>query len=263
MSTTTELSRPPALGWFITEPLRGAVSYAGLPLALPLLNRAPHGDGRGVLVMPGLLADDVSTRPLRRFLRRLDHRVYGWGLGRNIGPTQRVVDGLLPRLESVANRTGAPVSLVGWSLGGILARELARQNPDLVEQVITLASPYAMDDSMRSRADAAYQRRASRHVTSGLPSRDQLRRPLPVPSTSVYSRTDGIVHWQACISPVSPTHENVEVRAGHLGIGVDAAVLWLLADRLAQPAGTWTSFQPPPWLRLLYPDDRSTGGRAA
>ena len=254
MSTAdADLSRPPALGWFVTEPLRGAVSLARLPFARAVLNGSPRGDGRGALVLPGLLADDASTGPLRRFLRRLDHRVYGWGLGRNRGPTREVVDGLPRRLEHVADRTGQPVSLVGWSLGGILARELARQHPDLVQQVITLASPYAMDDSMRTRADAAYRRRAARHVPTDPLTRDRMREPIPVPSTSVYSRSDGIVPWQACISPVSSHHENVEVRAGHLGIGVDAAVLWLLADRLAQPVGEWEPFEPPARMGLLFP----------
>ncbi len=251
--TETDISRPPALRWFVTEPLRGAVSLVGLPLARGLLDRAPRGDGRGVLVLPGLLADDVSTRPLRRFLRRLDHHVYGWGLGRNRGPTREVVDGLAQRLQYVADRTGQPVSLVGWSLGGILARELARQHPDLVNQVITLASPYMGDESMPSRADGAYRRGSKQHVPSDPDAREKLKRPIPVPSTSVYSRSDGIVNWRACIEPVGPAHENIEVRAGHLGIGVDAAVLWLLADRLAQPLGEWTPFEPSARWRLMFP----------
>ena len=255
MSTAeSDVSRPPALRWFVTEPLRGAISLARLLLARTLLNGAPPGDGRGVLVLPGLLADDVSTRLLRGFLRRLDHRVYGWGLGRNRGPTPEVVEGLPRRLEHVAERTGQPVSLIGWSLGGILARELARRHPDLVQQVITLASPYMADETMPSRADAAYRRGSNQHVASNdTTARDRMRQPIPVPSTAVYSRTDGIVHWRACISPADATHENVEVRAGHLGIGVDAAVLWLLADRLAQRPGAWEPFQPPARMRWMFP----------
>jgi pimeloyl-ACP methyl ester carboxylesterase len=181
--------------------------------------------------------------------------VYGWGLGRNTGPTREVVEGLPLRLQHVMDRTGGqPVSLIGWSLGGILARELARQHPDLVQQVITLASPYMADESLPSRADAAYRRRSRQHVASNnSESRERVRQPIPVPSTSVYSRTDGIVHWRACIEPETATHENIEVRAGHLGIGVDAAVLWLLADRLAQPVGDWAPFQPPSRLRLMFP----------
>ena len=249
----SDLSRPPALRWFVTEPLRGAVSLVRLPFARTLLSGAPRGDGRGVLVLPGLLADDVSTGPLRRFLRGLDHRVYGWGLGRNRGPTREVVAGLPRRLQHVTDRTGQPVSLVGWSLGGILARELARQQPDLVQQVITLASPYMGDETMPTRADAAYRRRSKQHAPSDPGARERLKRPIPVPSTSVYSRTDGIVHWRACIEPETATHENIEVRAGHLGIGVDAAVLWLLADRLAQPLGEWAPFEPPTRLRPMFP----------
>ena len=251
----SDVSRPPALRWFVTEPLRGAVSLARLPFARTLLSDAPRGDGRGVLVLPGLLADDVSTGPLRRFLRGLDHRVYGWGLGRNRGPTREVIDGLPRRLQHVIDRTGQPVSLVGWSLGGILAREMARRQPDLVQQVITLASPYMGDESTPTRADAAYRRGSREHVSSTTSdSQKRVREPIPVPSTSVYSRTDGIVHWRACIEPETSTHENIEVRAGHLGIGVDAAVLWLLADRLAQPLGEWAPFQPPARLRSMFPE---------
>ena len=249
----SDVSRPPALRWFVTEPLRGAVSLARLPFARTLLRDAPRGDGRGVLVLPGFLADDVSTGPLRRFLRGLDHRVYGWGFGRNRGPTREVVEGLPRRLQHVIDRTGQPVSLVGWSLGGILARELARRQPDLVQQVITLASPYMGDETMPSRADAAYRRRSKNHTPGDPGGRESLKRPIPVPSTSVYTRTDGIVHWRACIEPETSTHENIEVRAGHLGIGVDAAVLWLLADRLAQPLGEWAPFEPPTRLRPMFP----------
>jgi pimeloyl-ACP methyl ester carboxylesterase len=254
MSTTADdVGRPPAIGWLVSEPVRGAVSWAGSPL-VRLLGRAPRGDGHGVLVLPGFMADDRSTGPLRRYLRGLDHRVYAWGLGRNVGPTREVVEGLPERLKHVADRTGAPVSLVGWSLGGILARELARRQPDLVSQVVTLASPYMGDETTPSWVDAAYRRRSGRHASKNDDvARARTRQPIPVPSTSVFSRNDGIVHWRACIEPESPTHENIEVRAGHLGIGVDAAVMWLLADRLAQPPGTWEPFEPPTRFRWMFP----------
>jgi pimeloyl-ACP methyl ester carboxylesterase len=243
----------PSIGLFLSEPVRGLARFAAMPLAKSLLSSAPRGDGHGVLVLPGLLASDVSTAVLRRFLRRLGYDAAGWDLGRNRGPTDQVVDELPRLLSALAKRTGRPVSLIGWSLGGIYARELARRHPAQVRQVITLGSPFALTDPRQSHADGAYQRRAYLHATGRLPAREQLAEPVAVPSTAVYSRRDGIVSWRACVGPETSLHENVEVRCGHLGFGTDAATLWLIADRLAVPAGQRQKFRPPPALRAHYP----------
>jgi pimeloyl-ACP methyl ester carboxylesterase len=246
--------RPPSAGLYLTEPARGLARLAVLPLAAPWLAAAPRGDGHGVLVLPGLLASDMSTALLRRFLRRLGYHVRGWDLGRNLGPTDVVLDGLPWALAGLAERTGGPVSVVGWSLGGIYARELARQRPGQVREVITLGSPFALTDPRQSRAHGAYRRRSNLHADPGrVPTPDQVAQPISVPSTAVYSRRDGIVSWQACIEPETAVHENVEVRCGHLGFGTDPATLWLIADRLAVPAGQWRRFRPPSPLRPLYP----------
>src|ERR1700722_5328397 len=119
----------PALGLYLTEPARGLVDLVSLPLAAPWLAAAPHGDGHGVLVLPGLLASDGSTALLRQFLRWMGYDVHGWALGRNDGPTQAVLDRLPRALAEHAEHTGGPVSVVGWSLGGIDARALARDQP--------------------------------------------------------------------------------------------------------------------------------------
>jgi pimeloyl-ACP methyl ester carboxylesterase len=237
----------------LTEPARGLAELAALPLAAPFLSLAPRGDGHGVLVLPGLLASDNSTALLRSFLRMLGYQVRGWNLGRNVGPTDDVLDALPARLAALTSQAGGPVSVIGWSLGGIYARELARQRPALVRQVITLGSPFALTDAGRSHADRAYQRRAGLHATGRVPSRAEIGRPIAVPSTAVYSRRDGIVAWQACLEPPTALHGNVEVRCAHLGFGVDPATLWLIADRLAQAAGQQQPFRPPAALRSLYP----------
>jgi pimeloyl-ACP methyl ester carboxylesterase len=251
---TTGPDPAPSAGLLLTEPARGLVGLAALPLAAPWLASAPRGDGHGVLVVPGLLASDMSTTLLRRFLRWLGYDVRGWELGRNVGPTDAVLDGLPLALTSLAQAAGGPVSLVGWSLGGIYAREMARRHPAQVRGVITLGSPFALTDPRQSRADAAYRRRSGLHAAGGrVPTREQIARPIGVPSTAVYSRRDGITAWQACVGPETALHENVEVRCAHLGFGVDPATLWLIADRLAVPAGQWRPFRPPPLLRRLYP----------
>jgi dienelactone hydrolase len=243
----------PSIGLLLSEPVRGLARFASMPLAASWLSSAPHGDDHGVLVVPGLLASDVSTAVLRRFLRRLGYYAAGWDLGRNRGPTDQVVDELPRVLSALAQRTGRPVSLIGWSLGGIYARELARRDPSQVRQVITLGSPFALTDPRQSHADGAYQRRANLHATGRLPTQEQLSKPIGVPSTAVYSRRDGIVSWQACIGPETSLHENVEVRCGHLGFGTDPATLWLIADRLAVPVEQRQRFRPPSAQRLLYP----------
>ena len=238
----------------LTEPLRWLVDLSVLPLAMPWLLTAPRGDGHGVLVLPGLLATDTSTVALRRFLSWQGYDVRGWDMGRNHGPTEAVLAGLPRALLDHAERTGGPVSLVGWSLGGVFARELARQHPNQVRQVITLGSPFALRHSRQSYAHGPYQRLSHLHADGAqLPRREQTAQPIGVPSTSVYSRWDGIVSWQACVEPETDLHQNVEVRCSHLGFGVDLATLWVIADRLASPPGSQRRFRPPPLLRALYP----------
>jgi hypothetical protein len=250
--------RGPSAGLFLTEPVRGLVDLAALLVAAPWLATAPRGDGHGVLVLPGLLASDTSTLALRGYLGWLGYDVRGWDLGRNRGPTEEVLAGLPRALLAHARRTGGPVTLVGWSLGGIYARELARRNARHVRQVITLGSPFAMQDPRRqSRVNGPYQRLRHLHADDArLPTSEQRARPIGVPSTSVYSRLDGVVSWQACREPESQNHQNVEVRCSHLGFGVDPATLWLIADRLAVPPGQHRPFRPPPLLRPAYPDRR-------
>ncbi|HET7017039.1 MAG TPA: alpha/beta fold hydrolase [Streptosporangiaceae bacterium] len=244
----------PAAVYWMTEPARGLVDLASLPVAARWLATAPRGDGHGVLVFPGFLSSDVSTRTLRRFLSRLGYQVRGWNLGRNLGPTDRVVDELPRAISALAEVTGKPVSLVGWSLGGIYARELARRNPAPIRQVITLGSPFAIINPKQSRVDSFYRRRAHLHADAvRLPSPEEIARPIEVPSTAVYSRRDGIVAWQTCTEPASELHDNVEVRCSHLGFGVDPATLWIVADRLALPPGPQPRFEVPARQRFLYP----------
>jgi hypothetical protein len=242
----------PSLGLLLTEPARSVADLARLPLASSWLRFAPRGDGHGVLVLPGLLASDASTVVLRRFLRLLGYQVRGWDLGRNLGPTADVLDGLPAQVAALVGLTAGPVSVIGWSLGGIYARELARQQPAQVRRVITLGSPFALTDGRQSYADRAYQRRSALHANGRVPTREELSQPIGVPSTSVYSRRDGIVAWRACIEPETGLHQNVEVRCAHLGFGVDPATLWLIADRLALPAADRKKFRPPVPLQSLY-----------
>lgn len=232
-----------------------ALNMASLAPAWALLERAPRGDGHPVLVLPGLGATDVSTRILRRYLRRLDYHVHASGLGRNLGPTATTVAGLRARVAELAKRHGRPMSLVGWSLGGIYARESARAAPSVVRQVITLGTPFRLRDRNASNAGVLFDgfRRGQRPAgpVDPRPPEEQ-RRPLPVPATSVFTRHDGIVPWRACLEIPSATSESIEVLGSHIGLGHNPAALWVVADRLALPEGQWKPFEPRGRARFLF-----------
>jgi hypothetical protein len=231
---------------------RAPVELVSMAAALPVLGRAPRGDGHPVLVMPGWLAGDGSTRALRWFLRGRGYHAHAWRLGLNRGPTPEVVAGLQERLHRLHWRHGRKVSLVGWSLGGIYARELARRFPELVRQVITLASPFRdIDATAVHRLHRSGLIRAPRTPDPENEIRTRLRTPLTVPTTALYTKTDGICAWQSCIEQPGPTRENVAIRASHCGIGHHPAALMVIADRLAQPEGTWRPYQAPITDRLL------------
>jgi pimeloyl-ACP methyl ester carboxylesterase len=230
-----------------TEPVRALASAGALAAGLPLLRLAPRGTPHPVLVLPGLMASDLSTGTLRRWLRSLGYPVVGWDLGRNRGPTPEVVEGLPALVDRLARQHGSAVSIVGQSLGGIFARRLAMRSPRQVRQVITLGSPFrpaerGADDTAAARL---YRSFAPLHAANRISSARGGDRSLPVPSTSIYSRWDGVVDWRACLQPVTATSENVAVHAGHLGMGHDPAALWVVADRLAQPEGAWRPFRRP------------------
>jgi pimeloyl-ACP methyl ester carboxylesterase len=240
-----------------TEPARALASAGALAAGLPLLRLAPRGSPHPVLVLPGLMASDRSTGTLRRWLRRLGYPVVGWDLGRNRGPTPEVVDGLPALVERLAQQHGTAVSIVGQSLGGIFARRLAMRSPRLVRQVITLGSPFKLVERGPDYSAAArlYRSFAPMHAANRIHSARGVDRSLPVPSTSVYSRWDGVVDWRACLQPVTATSENVAVHAAHLGMGHDPAVLWVVADRLTQTKEGWQPFRRPTRFGLgaLFP----------
>ena len=242
---------PPGLFKLLLE-ARAPFEYAASMMAAPWLLSAPRGDGHAVLVYPGLLASDFSTRPLRRLLRTLGHDARGWDQGRNTGARSGTLERARQLLQEVRAATGRTVSLVGWSLGGLYARELAKMAPEAVRVVVTLGSPFT-GPREANNARRTYEwlqrgreRSAHRH--------EDLRTPPPVPTTSIFSRADGIVAWQCSVETPGPMAENIEVHASHAGLGVNPLALYALADRLAQPEGAWRPFDRSGARRLLYPD---------
>ncbi|MGY1662840.1 esterase/lipase family protein [Geodermatophilus sp. SYSU D00705] len=250
------IRRPPVRA-LLTEPPRAGLDLAALLATWPVLAAARRGDGHPVLVLPGLMTGDPATVLLRGFLRALGHDVSGWSLGTNRGPTGRVVQDLRARLDRLHRDSGQRVSLVGWSLGGLYAQELARARPGSVRRLVTLGSPVLRQPP--------WVRTASQLVDRGSwlsPGAAAFARPwaeagsLRVPATSVLTRADGVVDWSACRYPPGRHRENVEVRGSHLGLAHNPAVLWLLADRLGAPDGVWRAFRPPLALRPFFPRRR-------
>jgi pimeloyl-ACP methyl ester carboxylesterase len=253
---------PPPARLLQVELRRASTELAAFMALSPLLQAAPRGEPHPVLVLPGFMAGDESTIALRGYLRTLGYPVQGWRLGRNVGPSREILTGLDRCLTELADRHGRRVSVVGWSLGGIFGRELAHRHPGSVRQVITLGSPFRLADPSQSRASQLFDRYSHLHVDpSEFPRGERARRPLPVPTTAIYSRSDGVVAWQTCLD--SPGHrENVEVRSSHCGMGHHPAAVYVVADRLAQRDGRWAPFRPPVFLRRFYPGPASVA-RAA
>lgn len=222
----------------VLQLLEGRVGIEALTLALrlpELTRKAPRGDGGHVLVLPGFMAGDASTTALRAFIGAIGYRAHGWGQGQNRGRMLTYLPVLTALIEGYVHNQGRPMALVGWSRGGILAREIAREQPHLLTQVITLGSP------VKGGVGATSLRRIVERQT-GLSTADLQRlqrerdaRPITVPITAIYSKTDGVVAWQACIDNVSTSVEHVEIAGSHVGLGFNADAFRIVAERLAKP----------------------------
>ena len=259
----TDPSAPPSRHLLMLE-VRAVAELSAFFSMAPMLRTMPRGDGHPVLVLPGLSASDNSTRPLRAFLEDRGYASHGWKLGNNFGPRPGVEARMQERLAELHARHGRKVSLVGWSLGGVFAREMARRAPEQVRSVITLGSPFA-GQPRASNAWRLYESASGRKVEDW-PQRERMKTPPPVPATAIFSRSDGIVAWQGCLERESPTTENIEVEGSHCGLGHNPVVLYAIADRLAQAEGRWRKFERTRLRKLIYPDpyrDRDRDGRAA
>jgi pimeloyl-ACP methyl ester carboxylesterase len=242
---------PPSVALLASEPPRAALELAALLATGPLLQVRRRGDGHPVLVLPGLLGGDISTLVLRAYLSSMGYTVSGWSLGTNIGPTQAVVDGLRRRLADLHQASGRPVSVIGWSLGGLYAHELARKAPSQIRQVITLGSPVRLARPGQETTSRLFDRYSHLQVAPSLVPRPWTEAgSLRVPATALYTRGDGIVAWQSCLLPPGPQRENIEVSGSHLGLAHNPQVLHVLADRLAQPEGKWKPYRPGRLSRL-------------
>jgi pimeloyl-ACP methyl ester carboxylesterase len=254
-ASTAAVSRP-SLFLALTELPRAIMEFSSLPLAMPMLTSAPHGDGHPVMVLPGFVTTDRSTVVLRNFLTWLGYDAQPWELGRNLGPKAIGVQGerLVARLDEIYEETGEKVSLVGWSLGGVMARQLARRRPEKVRQIVTLGSPF-VGNPKATNARAAYEALTGQKLSDPelILQLEESQLPPPVPSTAIYTKEDGIVAWQNCVEPADGQTDNIQVFGSHCGLGVNPIVLYALADRLAQADGAWKPFNRNGLKAFMYP----------
>ena len=254
---------------FLLAALETRVFYelGSLPMTLPFLQAAPKGDGHPVMVLPGFLTSDLSTLPLRMFLSSRNYASYGWGMGRNYGAGIDMEKGVpsdahtLKRLELLAEKHDRKVTLIGWSLGGVYARELARQRPDLVRQVITMGSPFNGRNPEATNVQGLFEHFSGHEISEITPELiEYISQPPPVPATAIFTRTDGVASWECCIEKDSDHTENIGVLSSHLGLGFNSLVLWIIADRMAQAEGEWKPFDRRGLKSILYTDANHSHG---
>lgn len=244
----------------LTEAQRAAVEWGGMHVAWSYVReRLPKGDGHPVLFFPGFLTTDGYTSALRERVAEAGFKTYSWDAGFNLGLDAETAQHVAQRLHEIyAENGGRKVSLVGYSLGGLYARELAREFPDMVRSVVTLGTPFGrMDDP--SQASPLPIEKIVRFFTKNSMHDDHAAigarclTPPPVPTTSVYSRNDGVAEWEASLNPKTKLAENVEVYGSHLGMTVNPLTIAVVIDRLSQKEGVWKKFTPPSDLAFGYP----------
>ncbi|MEM6535376.1 MAG: alpha/beta fold hydrolase [Pseudomonadota bacterium] len=253
MTSQSDTAQPPALIWTLTEG-RAMFEYGMFSLLRTRMKALPKGDGHPVLTLPGFMASDRSTKPMRNLLDDLGYETFGWGLGQNVRLSHRRELEMLDLVDRIYDQTGRKLSMVGWSLGGVFARELAKMRPDKVRMVISMGSPIANNRRFSSARNLYESINGESEKTIPNERFEQLHRAPPMPTTSIMTKTDGIVAWKGSIQyPCAhPQTENIIVPASHIGLGVNPVVMVALADRLAQPEGEWTPFDRSGWREFVF-----------
>jgi pimeloyl-ACP methyl ester carboxylesterase len=229
------VDQAPSLLWFFLE-LRVFIEL--IQVWFIAFVKLPKGDGRSVIVYPGLIARDWMTWPLRYALRNAGYDVHGWGLGMNCGPREGVLEACEAKIAQLAQSSGRPVTLIGWSLGGLMARELAKRNPLTVRDVITMGSPFS-GSPRANYAWGIYQRMSGETIASAYAKFD-LYTPPACPVFSIYTESDGIVHWRGCVQP-EPTHVgHYRVYGCHIGLPASFNVIRAVGARMAQSLDSLT-----------------------
>ncbi len=229
--TRKVIEPPKARPW--AEAARLARGFTTLPGAFVRTDHVPPGRGQTVLVVPGFATGDTSTWFIRRFLRRIGYRTFGWGLGINRGDVASLTPRVADVIRKLSRTADGPIKVVGWSLGGVLAREASRHVPGLVDHIVTLGTPVVGGPKYTLVANRYRQRGMDLdEIEQRVAQRNRER--LPVDVTAVYSRKDGVVAWKACLDD-NPSNNirYIEVDTGHAELGFSGPVLRAVARSLS------------------------------
>jgi len=235
--------KKPSLFWLLTEGGRALFEWSALLPYQLIKKRSQEGDGHPVIVFPGFMASDNSTKPLRAFLDSIGYNSYGWDVGRNYGNPDTIEE-LTEMVEYLYRSHLKKVSIIGWSLGGIYARQVAKELPHITRQVITLGSPFSGIDKPNNAVWMYNLITGGKGISQIDPNYlKEIPLSAPVPTTAIYSREDGVVPWQACMEIESHIHQNVRVRGSHFGLGVNPVVLQIIANRLQYTEQNWMKWE--------------------
>jgi len=239
---------------------RAGLEMSLFPWTLPCLLSARKGDGSPVMMIPGFMGDESSFNIMKRYLNHLGYRAFTWGQGRNLGFRRGRLYRTITRIEELQQQFDQPVNLIGQSLGGIFAREIAKRRPDLIQQVITLGSPFGDPNGTTSTATKLYKTINPDVPESHLSEEeitmiDKFVEAPPVPQTAIYSRSDGHTHWTGCVQlkAKDAPAENIEVYGSHIGMSWNGLILYVIADRLALQKGHWKPFNRSGWRSMYFP----------
>ena len=252
MTNQTPKIKRPSLFWLATE-IGRALTEATVSVPFRSMYAQNNlGDGHPVLVLPGFMASDKSTNALRSFINQIGYNSLPWDLGRNYANIDHL-NILVDKVEKIYEEYGEKVSLVGWSLGGVFARQIAKNNPDIVRQIITLGSPFRGVQKPNNVAWIYNQLVKRKKIEEAAPELiEEFPKPAPVPTTAIYTKEDGVVPWQMCLEEETSIHQNIQVRGSHLGLGVNPAVLKIIANRLPLTAEIWEAFSPQSFAEELF-----------
>ena len=247
----SDTPRAPGLMLRLAES-RSILEFGSFNLLRKQMQRLPKGDGHPVLVLPGFLASDRSTAPMRRLLSDLGYETFGWKMGRNIRYNRERDQMMTDLLTRIYAQTGQKVSIVGWSLGGVFAREIAKKHPEMVRMVISMGSPITSDRKITT-VRRLFDFFNGREVDTAFKDRvAALAEAPPVPTTSIFTKSDGVVAWQGSIQKPGHKTENICVPASHIGLGVNPLVMVAVADRLLQTEKNWRPFSRTGWRAAFF-----------
>ncbi len=257
MNIENSISKPSKF-WLYTDAARALFELTSTRIFHLFRKYKKNGDGHPVLVIPGFLGSDYSTGLLRKFINKLGYKAYDWGLDRNLANFDDL-EFLAIKIDNLFKKHNKKVSLIGWSLGGVYARQLAKQKKEKVRQVITLGSPFNganEPNNVRWLFNNVKQWQGTDEIDEETIA--DLPIPAPVPTTAIYSKEDGVVPWEVCIEKEEDAiHQNVQVHGSHLGMGANPSVFYIIADRLQYEEENWQHFEPSDtWRgRFFFPED--------